>query len=55
MKSGGRFRLGLGRAAPESSKTSRGRIQQALTRLKESIQIIRLLLKGERVDFNGDA
>ena len=53
--SGGRFRLGLGASGARVIEDFHGvRFDKPLTRLKEAIQIIRLLVKGERVDFTGE-
>jgi F420-dependent oxidoreductase-like protein len=53
--SGGRFRLGLGTSGARVVEDFHGvKFNKPLTRLKETIQIIRLLLAGERVDFNGE-
>ena len=53
--SGGRFRLGLGTSGARVVEDFHGvSFNKPLTRLKETIQIIRLLLAGERVDFNGE-
>jgi F420-dependent oxidoreductase-like protein len=53
--SGGRFRLGLGTSGARVIEDFHGvRFNKPLTRLKEAIQIIRTLLKGERVDFSGE-
>ena len=50
----GRFRLGLGTSGARVVEDFHGvRFEKPLTRLKETIQIIRLLLNGERVDFSG--
>ena len=52
--SGGRFRLGLGTSGARVVEDFHGvKFNKPLTRLKETIQIIRLLLGGERVDFTG--
>jgi len=52
--SGGRFRLGLGTSGARVVEDFHGiRFDRPLTRLREAIQIIRLLINGERVDFNG--
>ncbi len=52
--SGGRFRLGLGTSGARVIEDFHGaRFDKPLTRLKETTQIIRLLLKGERADFSG--
>jgi F420-dependent oxidoreductase-like protein len=53
--SGGRFRLGLGTSGERVVEDFHGsRFHKPLTRLKETIQIIRLLLAGQRADFNGE-
>ena len=53
--SGGRFRLGLGTSGVRVVEDFHGaKFTKPLTRLKETIQIIRLLLAGERVDFDGE-
>ncbi|HXG67099.1 MAG TPA: LLM class flavin-dependent oxidoreductase, partial [Blastocatellia bacterium] len=53
--SGGRVRLGLGTSGARVIEDFHGvPYRKPLTRLKETIQIIRLLLAGERVDFEGD-
>ncbi|MEW6211559.1 MAG: LLM class flavin-dependent oxidoreductase [Acidobacteriota bacterium] len=53
--SGGRFRLGLGTSGARVIEDFHGaRFDKPLTRLKETIQIIRLLLRGEPVDFEGE-
>jgi len=53
--SGGRFRLGLGTSGARVIEDFHGvKFNKPLTRLKEAIQIIRMLLGGERVDFNGE-
>jgi F420-dependent oxidoreductase-like protein len=52
--SGGRFRLGLGTSGARVVEDFHGlKFDKPLTRLREAIQIIRLLLAGERVDFDG--
>ncbi len=52
--SGGRFRLGLGTSGARVVEDFHGvKFQKPLTRLKETVQIIRLLLAGESVDFDG--
>jgi len=52
--SDGRFRLGLGTSGARVIEDLHGiKFNKPLTRLKETIQIVRLLLGGERVDFNG--
>jgi F420-dependent oxidoreductase-like protein len=53
--SGGRFRLGLGTSGARVVEDFHGvKFTTPLTRLKETIQIIRLLLAGERVDYDGE-
>ncbi|MEW6126219.1 MAG: LLM class flavin-dependent oxidoreductase [Acidobacteriota bacterium] len=53
--SGGRFRLGLGTSGARVIEDFHGvPFQKPLTRLKETIQIIRLLLAGEVTDFEGE-
>lgn len=53
--SGGRFRLGLGASGARVIEDFHGvTFNKPLTRLKETIQIIRLLLAGERIDFKGE-
>ena len=53
--SGGRFRLGLGTSGARVIEDFHGvRFNKPLTRLKETVHIIRLLLNSERVDFIGD-
>ncbi len=52
--SGGRFRLGLGTSGARVVEDFHGlKFARPLTRLRETIQIIRLLLAGERADFEG--
>ena len=53
--SGGRFRLGLGTSGARVVEDFHGmKFSKPLTRLGETIQIIRLLLAGERADFDGE-
>lgn len=53
--SGGRFRLGLGTSGERVVEDFHGSsFRKPLTRLKETIQIIRLLLAGQRADFDGE-
>lgn len=53
--SGGRFRLGLGTSGARVIEDFHGAaFAKPLTRLKETIQIIRLLLAGESLDFTGE-
>lgn len=53
--SGGRFRLGLGTSGARVIEDFHGiAYEKPLTRLKETIQIIRQLLAGEAVDFAGE-
>jgi F420-dependent oxidoreductase-like protein len=53
--SGGRFRLGLGTSGARVIEDLHGiRYEKPLTRLREAVAIIRNLLSGERVDFDGE-
>lgn len=53
--SGGRFRLGLGTSGARVIEDLHGvRYTKPLIRLRETIQIVRLLLSGERADFDGE-
>lgn len=53
--SGGRFRLGLGTSGARVIEDFHGiQFKKPLTRLKETVQIIRTLLSGERLDFKGE-
>jgi F420-dependent oxidoreductase-like protein len=53
--SNGRFRLGLGTSGSRVIEDFHGiKYHKPLTRLKETIEIIRLLLAGEPVDFEGE-
>ena len=53
--SGGRFRLGLGTSGARVIEDFHGiSYQKPLTRLKETVQIIRALLSGESIDFSGE-
>ena len=53
--SGGRFRLGLGTSGARVIEDLHGiGFEKPLTRLRESVAIIRRLLSGERVDFDGE-
>ena len=53
--SGGRVRLGLGTSGARVVEDFHGvKFGKPLTRLRETIQIIRLLLAGERADFSGE-
>src|SRR5262245_46810678 len=53
--SGGRFRLGIGTSGRRVVEDFHGvAFERSLTRLKEAVQIIRILLRGERVDFDGE-
>ena len=50
----GRFRLGLGTSGARVVEDFHGvAYDRPLTRLKETIQIVRLLLSGQRADFEG--
>lgn len=52
--SGGRFRLGLGTSGARVIEDFHGiKFDNPLVRLRETIQIIRLLLAGEQADFEG--
>src|SRR5258706_2471641 len=52
--SGGRFLLGLGTSGARVIEDFHGaHYDKPLTRLRETVQIIRALLAGERVDFEG--
>jgi F420-dependent oxidoreductase-like protein len=53
--SGGRFRLGLGTSGSRVVEDFHGiSFNKPLTRLTETIRIVRMLLAGERVDFAGE-
>ena len=53
--SGGRFRLGLGTSGARVIRDFHGLpYAKPLSRLKESIQIVRMLLRGEQADFTDD-
>jgi F420-dependent oxidoreductase-like protein len=53
--SGGRFRLGLGTSGAAVIKDFHGiAYKKPLTRLRETIQIVRTLLSGEPVNFKGE-
>jgi F420-dependent oxidoreductase-like protein len=53
--SGGRFRLGLGTSGARVVEDLHGiKFNKPLTRLKETIQIVRLLLAGDAADFSGE-
>lgn len=53
--SGGRFRLGLGTSGARVIEDFHGAAyDKPLTRLKETIHIIRALLAGESIDFSGE-
>ena len=53
--SGGRFRLGLGTSGARVIEDLHGvKFSKPLTRLKETIQIIRMLLAGDAADFSGE-
>lgn len=53
--SGGRFRLGLGTSGARVIEDFHGRsYEKPLTRLKETVQIVRALLRGDSIDFNGE-
>jgi len=53
--SGGRFRLGLGTSGARVIEDFHGvPYNKPLTRIRETIQIVRTLLSGEAVDFKGE-
>jgi F420-dependent oxidoreductase-like protein len=53
--SGGRFRLGLGTSGARVIEDFHGiSYQKPLTRLKETVEIVRALLSGDSIDFNGE-
>jgi F420-dependent oxidoreductase-like protein len=53
--SGGRFRLGLGTSGARVIEDFHGMpYAKPLSRLRETIQIVRLLLRGERADYAGE-
>jgi F420-dependent oxidoreductase-like protein len=53
--SGGRFRLGLGTSGHQVIEGWHGvRYRKALTRMRETAQIVRTILRRERVQFDGD-
>src|SRR5215470_12828665 len=53
--SGGRFRLGLGTSGARVVEDFHGiNFKKPVTRLTETIRIIRMLLSGERVEFAGE-
>ncbi|HXF39807.1 MAG TPA: LLM class flavin-dependent oxidoreductase [Blastocatellia bacterium] len=53
--SGGRFRLGLGTSGARVIEDFHGSsYQKPLTRLKETVEIIRALLLGDSIDFSGE-
>jgi 5,10-methylenetetrahydromethanopterin reductase len=49
----GRFSLGLGTGDPESIGFMLGKIRRPLRSMRESVQIVRVLLKGKRANFQG--
>ncbi|HSB08915.1 MAG TPA: LLM class flavin-dependent oxidoreductase [Blastocatellia bacterium] len=52
--SGGRFRLGLGTSGARVIEDFHGvKFDKPLTRLKETVQIVRALLSGDAVEFSG--
>jgi F420-dependent oxidoreductase-like protein len=52
--SGGRFRLGLGVSGPQVSEGWHGvRFDRPVTRTREYVDIVRLALAGERVQYDG--
>jgi F420-dependent oxidoreductase-like protein len=53
--SGGRFRLGLGTSGASVVEDFHGvAYSKPLTRLKETVEIVRRLLAGDRVDYEGE-
>jgi F420-dependent oxidoreductase-like protein len=55
LLSGGRFHLGLGVSGPAVSEGWHGtRFNPSLARTREYVEIVRLALSGERVDYHGD-
>lgn len=53
--SGGRFRLGVGQSAPPFNEMWHGvDHERPLRRIRETIEIVRQVLSGEVVDYNGD-
>src|SRR5262249_50782429 len=51
----GRFRLGVGVSGKRVVEDFHGvAFEKPLTRLRETVQIIRMLLRGQRVDFDGE-
>jgi F420-dependent oxidoreductase-like protein len=53
--SGGRFRLGLGTSGARVIQDFHGLpYARPLTRLRETIEIVRMLIRGEQADFAGD-
>src|SRR5215467_6279837 len=53
--SGGRFRLGLGTSGARVIEDFHGAsYAKPLSRLKETIEIVRMLLRGEQADFAGE-
>jgi len=53
--SGGRFRLGLGTSGAQVIQDFHGvPYSRPLTRLRETIEIVRMLIRGEQADFAGE-
>ncbi len=53
--SDGRFRLGLGTSSPALAESWHGAaFDRPLRRLRETIEIVRLVLSGDRVDYDGE-
>jgi F420-dependent oxidoreductase-like protein len=53
--SGGRFLLGLGASGPQVVEGLHGvRYQRPLTRLRETVDICRMIFSGEKVRYDGD-
>src|SRR5687768_1947076 len=53
--SGGRFRLGLGSSGPQVSEGWHGvRFAKQLQRTREYVEVVRMMLRRERVDYHGE-
>lgn len=53
--SDGRFRLGVGTSSPALAESWHGTsFDRPIRRLRETIEIVRLVLSGERVDYDGE-
>jgi len=54
--SGGRFRLGLGTSGPQVSEGWHGvRFAKQLLRTREYVEVVRMALRRERVEFHGES